>query len=303
MNVKEIFVPAVLTDVRTIDPGEIRAITLVLPEAVELEGRLYPIRDAMRPGNAFLAKPMGARTQKVRRRMYTRSNAASTAERVLETLINHTHEDKADTSIWWQSDAVDALQREGGTIDVRLDFSFDKTHLVVFENSADCGPANLRLEPDDLWPQMRFVAIALSTGITPFLAYLAYMETLRFGRTGSHPGTHVTLIASARSPKQLMEHEKLQTLAQQFPENFRYHPVLTREWPDDWPHGRGRILRATDSTDGGEARIDLQPLLDVVPDLTQCHLRLCGSASARSQLALGLQQGGYDVLSLRMEVW
>jgi hypothetical protein len=84
-------------------------VTLVLPEAFEVEGKPYPIRDVMRPGNAFLARPMGARTQKVRRRMYTRSNCSLTSEGVLETIINHTHEAKADTSIWWQAEQVGEL--------------------------------------------------------------------------------------------------------------------------------------------------------------------------------------------------
>ncbi len=56
---------------RTIDPGEIRLVQLILPEQIELAGTFYEIRDVMRPGTAFLAKPWGERTGKYRRRMYT----------------------------------------------------------------------------------------------------------------------------------------------------------------------------------------------------------------------------------------
>ena len=299
---RELFVPAVLTSVRTLDPGEIRAVTLVLPETLEVEGTKYPIRDTMRPGNAFLARPMGARTQKVRRRMYTRSNCSLTSEGLLETIINHTHGAKADTSIWWQSERVEALHREGGTIDIRVGLSPDKTYLFVYENSGECKPANLRLEPDTEWPGMRFLAIALSTGITPFLSHLRYMKGFNFGCDHDASGCHVTLIASVRTPRQLMEHEELLGLERQFPENFRYYPVLTREWPADWPYGKGRIMRAGDVTGEGEG-VDLRPLLAIVPDLERCHVRLCGSASARDQLVRGLQQMGCHPLSFRSEVW
>ena len=77
MPVGEVFVPARITKVETIDPGEIRLVVLTLPEAYGIAGVLHPIRDAMYPGNAFLAKPMGARTEKLRRRMYTRSNSST----------------------------------------------------------------------------------------------------------------------------------------------------------------------------------------------------------------------------------
>jgi hypothetical protein len=298
----ELFVPARLAEVRTIDPGEIRAITLVLPEAHAVDGKDFPIRDTMRPGNAFLARPMGARTGKPRRRMYTRSNCALTAARALETIINHTHEVKADSSIWWQTEEPEALRRQGGTIDVRVDFSPDKSHLVLYENSRFCGPTNLRLEPDAEWPAMRFVGIALSTGITPFLAHLRYMETSAFGRGAVGPGCHFTLIACVRNPRQLMAHEELLGLERRYPGNFRYYPVLTREWPADWMYGRGRVIRAAGGEDA-EAQIDLRPLLQIVPDIERCHLRLCGSAPARDQLVQGLRQGGYQVLSFRSEVW
>lgn len=302
MPLAEIFVPAVISKVQTIDPGEIRLVALTLHEEYEIDGHCYPVHDAIRPGNAFLARPLGARTGKMRRRMYTRSNCASTTPRVLETIINHTHEARADTSIWWQTDQVETLQQAGGTIDVRMHFDPERRHLLVSENSATCQPRNLRLEPDDEWPAMRFVAIALSTGITPFLAHLRYMKALDFGRTQHPPGCHFTLIASVRNPRQLMEHDELLELERMFPENVRYYPVLTREWPPDWPYGKGRIIRVKDGP-GGEAQIDLKPLLDIVPDLQHVHLRMCGNAECRDQLQLGLRQHGVNALSFRSEVW
>ena len=302
MPAGEVFVPARITNVQTIDPGEIRLVELTLPETHEMAGRLYQIRDNMRPGNAFLARPMGARTAKPRRRMYTRSNASLTAPHVLQTIINHTHEARADTSIWWQTEEVEGLHREGGTIDIRLNINSDGHSLDVFENSLQGADKNLRLEPDDQWPTMRYVAVALGTGITPFLAYLDYMQALRFGRPDYSPGCRFTLIASVRHYGQVMEHERLLDLERRFPHNFRYYPFLTRQWPADWPYGKGRIVRASETCEGSR-QIDMGHLVKVVPDLAEWHLRMCGNALCRDEIILGLQQNGIDVLSFRSEVW
>ena len=301
--IQEIVVPAQLTEVRTIDPGEIRVITLTLQESYEIDGKRYPIVDRLHPGNAFLAKPMGARTGKVRRRMYTRSNCAATGERQLETIINRAHEERADTSIWWQSEEVATLHRSGGTIPVRVDLNPEGTALSIYENSGDCKPGNLQLEPDDQWPHMRVVAIALSTGITPFLAHLAYMKIHQFGRSDQSPGCRFVLIASAKNRTQLLEHERLLGLEREFPENFRYHPVLTREWPADWPYGRGRIMKTSGMAGDREEKVDLGPLLEIVPDIQNWHVRLCGGAPPRDQLMQGLLQRGVRPLSFRSEVW
>jgi len=302
MRTAEVFVPAVISKVETIDPGEIRLIALTLQEEYEIGGRRYRVRDAMRPGNAFLARPLGAQSGKIRRRMYTRSNAAVTAPLILETIINHTHEERADTSIWWQSEQVEDLHRTGESIDVRMALDAGRDELVVFENSPVCDPRNLRLEPDTEWPSMRIVAIALSTGITPFLAYIDHMRAHAFGREPGRVGVHLTLIASVRHHRQLMRHEELLTVEREFPENFRYYPVLTRQWPESWPYGRGRVMCADDTCDG-DLQVDLGPLLRLVPDLPGCDLRMCGNLACRQQLEAGLRQHGITVRSFRTEVW
>ncbi len=302
MQIRELFIPAVVSSWRTIDPGEICAVALTLPREHEVEGKPYVVRDVLRPGNAFLARVFGARTRKIRRRMYTRSNSSLTSERVLETIINHTHEEKADTSMWWQSDEVAALQQAGGSVDIRVGFNREGRELVLFENSAECGPTNLRLEPDDQWPAMRFLALSFSTGITPFLAYLRHMKAHRFGRTDEHPGTHLTLVASVRNPRQLMEHEELLELERTCPDHFRYYPVLTREWPTDWPYGKGRIIRAQVG-DIGDEHIDLGSLLSIAPEIPHLHVRMCGNSIARDQLLRGLQQNQLACRSFRSEVW
>ncbi len=302
MSRGHVLVPAVIEKVATIDPGEVRAVSLRLPDRVEIEGRTYSLSDGMRPGNAFLAKPLGARTARPRRRMYTRSNCAEQAPLVLETIINHTHAPKADTSVWWQGDEVEALHKAGGTIDVSAVSHPDGTQLVVYENTAAVGPRNLRLEPDGEWESMPMACIALSTGITPFLAYVRYMSAHAFGRSDTAAGCHLVLIVSVRNPRQLMAHEELLEIQRAFPVHFRYHPVLTREWPDDWPHGKGRIIRSTDG-DGPVGRVDLGGLLEVIPDLSARHLRFCGNLRARDELQQGLEQNNLVVRSFRAEVW
>ena len=299
---KELFIPTNITRVDTLDPGELRKVQLTLPEEISVNGGTYPLRDQMRPGTAFLTKPFGQRTQKIRRRMYTRSNTSQNAEFCLETVINYTHLDKSDTSIWWQSEDVLSRPQEGDSIDVRVDWNEEHSTFDVYENTQVCQPNNLRLEPDSEWEGMKFVGVAFATGITPFLSYLKYMETHQFGRSESNVGTHFTLIASARIQNQLIEHHELLKLEQEFPENFRYHPVLTREWPEDWPYTKGRIIRSKE-IDAQSSEIDLSPMLTVVSNLDHSHLRMCGNRQARDQLQHGLDQQGLLPISFRAEVW
>ncbi len=302
MMPRELFVPATITKIHTYEPGEIRKIELTLPKTYEVDGRVLPICDRMRPGTAFLARPFGQRSGKHRRRMYTRSNCAKEAPRILETIVNDTHREKADTSPWWQTDAVEHALSTVETIDVRVDVHEQPAELVVYENSQKIEPNNLILEPDDEWPTMKILALAFSTGITPFLSHMCYMRKQGFGKTRTSPGVEFILVSSVRNPRQLMEHEELLALARTVPENFEYHPVLTREWPEDWNESKGRIITA-EAGDAPDARIKLDPLLALVPNVDQCHIRLCGSVSARDHLLRGLRQLDINPLSVRTEVW
>jgi len=99
-----------------------------------------------------------------------------------------------------------------------------------------------------------------------------------------------------------MQHEALLELVDRFPDNFHYYPVLTREWPSEWPYGKGRMIRVSGTGDSSRC-IDLAHLLEVVPDLDQCHLRMCGNARCRDEIVQGLQQYRIEVLSFRSEVW
>ena len=298
----ELFIPAKISKVLTLDPGEIRMVQLTLPKQFKWDHQTYPVRDNMRPGTAFFTKPFGTRTQKTRRRMYTRSNTSSSAEFQLETVINYTHLAKADTSLWWQSEELIARQQRGEPIEVRVVWNADQSLFDVYENSPLCEPSNLRLEPDEEWEQMRFVGVAFATGITPFLSHLKYMREHQFGRSQESGGAHFTLIASARVERQLIEHDELLELEEQFPENFQYHPVLTREWPPGWPYTKGRIIRARQN-ESHSPHVDLSPLLGVVPDIETCHLRMCGKTEARDQLQRGIVNHGVSPLSFRAEVW
>jgi hypothetical protein len=99
-----------------------------------------------------------------------------------------------------------------------------------------------------------------------------------------------------------MEHEQLLALQREFPDNFRYYAVLTREWPAEWQYGKGRIIK-TSGPIGKVVEVDLRPLLDLVPDIEHWHVRLCGGASARDQLMQGLLDRGIRLPSFRSEVW
>ncbi|MBQ28068.1 MAG: hypothetical protein CMH81_08045 [Nitrospiraceae bacterium] len=302
MTVREIFVPATITDLTVIDPSEIRNIELTLPQEYEIDGKVYPVIDEMRPGTAFLAKPFGARTGRQRRRMYTRSNPSINAKGVLQTIINDTHAEKADTSVWWQTADVTAFQSAGETIPVLLNLTPDGTALAPYEHCSSIENSNLRLEPDDEWPTMRFLGIALSTGITPFLAHIRHMKALNFGRNSVCAGGYYRVVVSVKNHRQLMAHEELQEMVAEWPQNFAYHPVLTREWPDDWSHGTGRIMNIGEQQNGKQ-RISLEPLLEIVPNILNEHVRLCGSKEVCRQLTEGLAQAGLQPRSFRAEAW
>lgn len=163
----QVFVQASILELRTIDSGEIRVVRLALPKVFEMGGISYSIQDEMRPGTAFLAKPFGTRTQKFRRRMYTRSNCSVNQPRILETVINHTRQEKADSSIWWQTPEAEIFQASERKLDILVEIDPDRPEGLIFENAADCIDNNLRLEPDGEWENKRYLALAFSTGITP----------------------------------------------------------------------------------------------------------------------------------------
>jgi hypothetical protein len=295
-------VPARIYQLRTIDPGEIRLVQLALPEQITIAGKSYIVQDTMRPGTAFLAKPWGGRTSKYRRRMYTRSNSAFNEPRLLETIINHTHQDPADTSVWWQSEMADDWFEKEKTVDVRLSLDQQEGVASVYENTMVCKPTNLRLEDEGEWEEMQMVCVAFGTGITPFLSYVRYMSAHDFAQKKSRRGMHLTLIVSVRHAGQLMLHEELLSLEKQFPQNFRYQPVLTRSWPEAWGYLKGRIVRV-EHAEAGNGHIDITPLRTIVPDLAHSHLRLCGSVTACRQVILGLEQRGIIPLTVRAESW
>ena len=298
----EYVVSARIGRLEVIDPGEIRRVQLLLPKDVEINGRRFSLLDTMRPGTAFLAKPWGSRTEKYRRRMYTRSNASRHEPGILETFINHTHRPQADTSIWWQSKMANDWYEAGKDIDVRITLDKSQGMATVYENTAVCKESNLRLEPDGEWEKRRLVCVAFGTGITPFLAYVQYMAYGEWQQGSSEPHGHMTLIASVRHERQLMSHQELLKIAQQFPHHFRYIPVLTRSWPDDWSSLTGRVIR-TNVLASGEERIDLSPLLESVPDLAESDLRVCGSAAACRQLEQSLKEWNVCPATVRKESW
>lgn len=296
-----IFTPAEITKIITFDKDELRAIEITLPQSFRFDGREYEVVDTMRPGTAFLCEPYGATTQKRQKRLYTRSNTSLTEPLVLQTIINKTRE--PDTSLWWQTDDV----RVGDKINIRLEFNAERTKLVPYVHRIKDESMSLHLEPDEWWGDKRFLAVTFSTGITPALAHVRYMAALNFGRANDCHGAYYFLIVSAKNPRQLMFHEELLELERRFPENFRYHPVLTRAWPEDWPYTRGRIIKANKPLDDAQGekdgRVDLSPLYAVVPDIENYHVRMCGGKEARDQLLRGFEQDGRRPLSFRAEVW
>lgn len=298
----EIVAPAKIHRLETIDAGEIRRVQLGLPDHIVVDGKSYPLVDSMRPGTAFMTKPWGSRTQKIKRRMYTRSNIAATEPGILETFINDTHGDRSDTSTWWQSDEAYRWFTQGKTLDVRVTIDLKAGVAYPYENASLVKSTNLRLEEDGIWENLPLCLIAFGTGITPFLSYIRYMVNWATNNParGIHPP--VTLIASARHEIQLILHQELMATADRFSDWLHYFPVLTRTWPTDWKQTTGRIIRE-ECLEGDTSRIDVSPLLELVPDLSQRHLRVCGNTQACRHITVGLANHGCHPLSMRSESW
>lgn len=282
-------VPATITKLRRLDPGDLRLIELTLPSSLTIDGKELRIQDGMRPGSEFWIEPLNARNSDERQRLYFRSNCSIHAHGVLETIISDTYEE-SDTWSWWRTGGL----REGDAVGVRVEGDAGAHAFKIYELK------KLALEPDSWWMKQDFVAIAFSTGITPFLAQIRYMGLFEFGRAFSRiaQGAHFVLVVSVREPRQLICHEELLAAEDRFPENFRYHPALTREWGDSWPYTRNRVIKMEE----GSGSIDISPLIDIVPDIERRHLRLCGGKEAISQVVKGLHEHEISPLSIKAEV-
>jgi hypothetical protein len=283
------FVPAKVTKLRRLEPGDLRLIELTLPAFLTIDGKEHPIQDGMRPGSAFWIEPLNEHSKPQWQRLYFRSNCSINAGGALETIITDTY-DESDTWSWWQTESI----KEGDVLGVRVEGDVAALTFKIYELK------NLALEPDSWWSEQDFVAIAFSTGIAPFLAQIRYMALFEFGRAFNRfsRGAHYVLVVSAKEPRQLICHEELLAVENRFPENFRYHPALTRQWAEDWPYTRNRVVKM----EAGRGRIDMSPLVEVVPDIAQRHVRLCGGKEATSQVVKGLQEHEISPLSIKAEV-
>jgi ferredoxin-NADP reductase len=187
-------------------------------------------------------------------------------------------------------------------MDVRVTVDEGRGIATLYENTAMCKESNLRLEPDGDWQKLQLVCVAFGTGITPFLAYIRYMAYQDWSQRNGESQSHMTLIASVRHEGHLMLHQELLALTERYPTHFRYVPVLTRTWRESWPFLTGRIIH-TSVTPAGKEQVDLRPLLESVPDLSQSDLRVCGSVEACRQLQQGLREQNVSPRTLRMESW
>ncbi len=280
--------------------GELALVEFELPAVHQVNSMQYHVCDTtMRPGTAFVAEPFGSRTLRQEKRVYTRSNCAMLTPRILETAINLASgkEKFPNTSLWWQSKNLTET-----LIPIRLEFDETHTFLRPYEHTnRKQETESLALESKHQWQYKKILAFGFYTGGTAFAAYARYMVAHNFGISHVNPrGAHLTLIMSAQDNSRLLFHKEFEILARQFPLNFSYHPFLTRTWPMDWPYGRGRII---DPNRTIQSEVDMRPLLSLVPNLEQYHIRICGGRTPRDRIQLGLAQQHINPLSFRSECW
>jgi len=305
------FAPAKITNIITFEESEVRAVELTLPLKIELEEggkkNIYPLFDVReRPGTAFVARVFGARSGREELRTYTCSNFRAG---VLETIINDTREiiDEhrgSNTSRWWQSDAI----KEEMVIPVRVDLAANGQYAVLHDhyNRGD-STKSLRLESDPWWCDKKILYLAFYTGLTTALGPIRHMAAQKFGHPAMHPvGPSVTLALSVRKRSRLMFHEELKELEKRFPHNFSYRVVLTGEGEclEDHPYTQGRIYRRVRGGTFEEGGIvDMSSLYEIIGDINEYHVRMCGGVDAYKDLLCGLASTGKTPLSIHAETW
>ena len=209
------------------------------------------------------------------------------------------------TSLWWQMRADEnniAAPALATKIMVAMDiFSLhgDK-FLLPYRMPVKDATRSVELEIPQCFSR-QYCGLGFYTGIAPFLSHVRFLAT-EFSR---HPEAKYTLVASARSEELLrnMFYDELCELKQRFPNNFRYIPVATREWGDMWHYPKGRVMKAERNEAGALAHVDLGPLLALIPDLGERHIRLCGGKEPRDWFRFGLQEYGITPPSFKSEVW
>ena len=273
-----IFIPGIISKLETITPNEIRLIEITLPSVFLVDAKELIVTDEMLPGNAFVAIP------KKIKRAYTRSNCSKINPMILQTIVNDTH-NNANTSRWWQKPNLNL----GTEIPIRMETIEQGNILKPFELQMRDRAKSLQLESDAWWGDKKFVCIAFSTGITPFLAYVRHMATQGF------QDTHVVLIVSVKNREFLICHDELMGLHKKFPRHFNYEPWITR--PAGKQDSRLRLIWEEDS------HINMTNLLMLVPDLTDRHVRICGGKQPNQQLQQGIKEYGISIQSYRAEAW
>lgn len=257
---------------------------LQLPEThAHLFGKRIPVIQTHRPGNAFLAKPYGTRSERALNRLYTISDTTDT--RKLCTVIDRT-EDNPDTSDWWLgSDPV--VNRTFIPCKVVLDPI--QECLVVYEHATK-QDASVELYPDGSWESLKVVVIGLSTGMTPFLAHTRYFAQHAFGTTKTRCGIVYRFIMSVQYENEIVQRDYLRSLETLYPDNFFFHPMLTQKWPADWPETQRR-------------RITAERIAAYVKNLDTYEVWYCGGAAGRDGLAEGFDRIDLHPARFRAETW
>lgn len=246
------------------ESGELRAIRFKLPDDIDASHR--------RPGNAFWVRLWGDRTEKLEVRAYSFSDSATS--NVIETVVSKASKDP-NTSLYLQRVKV------GDEIEIRLETGSRK----LFINPRK----DLELESDDWWPKQKFLFIGLGTGVAPHLSAVRYMACRKMMPS-------IMFVVSAKTPKRLIFNKELLKISDQFM-RFVYLPFITRVNPDDYARS---LPQGCDYRYG---RPTLSRLKDLIPDISERHVRICGGAGAKETFEEEARALGLKFPSIRAEVW
>lgn len=253
-----------ISEIIDFEPGELRAIRFKMPDNMNIRHRL--------PGNAFWARLWGDKTNKFEIRAYSFSDGA--IGRMIETVVSKAPKDP-NTSLYLQRVKV------GDEIEIRIETG---SHKLFINPRKD-----LELERDNWWPHQKFLFLGFGSGVAPHLSVIRYMAAMDL-----IPNT--VFVVSAKNHERLIFHDELKRIEMSFP-NFFYLPFLTRILPENWD------LTVPDDWYYYAGRPNLAALVEIIPDISERHVRICGGGGARKFFEEEAKKLGMKFPSVRSEEW
>lgn len=143
---------------------------------------------------------------------------------------------------------------------------------------------------EDILAGRKLVLVGSGTGFAPFVGAARFIRDKKLTNK-------VWLIGSFRSPDYLIFHEEMLELSKTC-QNVRYSPTLTREIPDTWQWGRGRLVIKDD-----QKHIIENKFSGLIKNSQNYRAYVCGVPAMVKDTAMALKALGIESAHIRVESW